>query len=87
MNFISNKEIGLDKEIIEIKLPAQYSKAIVFKEEILKNPAVAMVSVTTASPLLEHIMVSFHYSDKGAEKQYRPAVFRGDENYINTLGD
>ena len=87
MNFISNKEIGLDKEIVEIKLPSQYgSKAIVFKEEILKNPAVAMVSVTPASPLLEHIVVSFHYSDNGTEKQYTPSIFRGDENFINTLG-
>jgi putative ABC transport system permease protein len=87
MNFISKKEIGLDKEIIEIKLPYQYAeKANIFKEEILKNPAVALVSVTTASPLLEYMMVSFHYSDNGVEKQYTPAIFSGDENYINTLG-
>lgn len=87
MNFISNKEIGLDKEVVEIKLPYQYAeKANVFKEDILKNPAVAMVSLTTASPLLEYMMVSFHYIDNGAEKQYTPAIFNGDENYINTLG-
>jgi putative ABC transport system permease protein len=86
MKFISNKEIGLDKDIVEIKLPYQYNKAIVFKEEILKNPAVAMVSVTPASPLLEHIVVSFHYTDNGVEKQYTPAIFKGDENFISTLG-
>ena len=87
MNFISNKEIGLEKEIVEIKLPGQYGdKAIVFKEEILKNPAVAMVSVTPASPLLEHMVVSLHYTDNGEEKQYTPAIFSGDENFINTLG-
>jgi putative ABC transport system permease protein len=87
MNFISNKEIGLDKEIVEIKLPSQYSeKAIVFKDEIIKNPAVALVSVTPASPLLEHILVSFHYTDNGVEKQYTPSIFKGDENFINTLG-
>ncbi len=87
MNFISNKEIGLDKEIVEIRLPGQYSdKARVFKEEILKNPAVAMVSVTPASPLLEHWVTSNHYNENGEEKQYAPAIFSGDENFINTLG-
>jgi putative ABC transport system permease protein len=87
MSFISKKEIGLDKEIVEIKLPSQYSdKTIVFKDEILKNPSVALVSVTPASPLLEHILVSFHYTENGVEKQYNPHIFRGDENFISTLG-
>jgi putative ABC transport system permease protein len=87
MEYISEKEIGLEKEVMEIKMPYQYAdKANVFKEEILKNPAVALVSVTPASPLLEHIIASFHYSDNGVEKQYTPSIFRGDENFINTLG-
>jgi putative ABC transport system permease protein len=87
MSFISNKDIGLDKDILEIKLPSQYSdKTIVFKDEILKNPAVALVSITPASPLLEHIVTSFHYTDNGVEKQYTPAIFMGDENFIMTLG-
>jgi putative ABC transport system permease protein len=87
MKYISQKEIGLDKEVVEIKLPFQYAeKATVFREEILKNPAVALVSVTPASPLLEHILVSFHYTENGVEKQYSPSIFRGDENFINTLG-
>jgi putative ABC transport system permease protein len=87
MNYISDKEIGLDKEVMEVKLPFQYvDKAIVFKEEILKNPAVELVSVTPASPLLEHMLVSFHYTYNGVEKQYTPSIFRGDENFINALG-
>jgi len=87
MKYISGKEIGLDKEVVEIKLPFQYAdKATVFREEILKNPAVALVSVTPASPLLEHMLVSFHYTDNGIEKQYTPSIFRGDENFITTLG-
>lgn len=87
MSFISKKEIGLDKEIVEIKLPFQYGdKATIFKDEILKNPAVAMVSITPASPLLEYMLASFHFIDNGEEKQYTPAIFSGDENFINTLG-
>jgi putative ABC transport system permease protein len=77
----------MDKEIVEIRLPGQYSdKATVFKDEMLKNPAIDIVSITPASPLLEHMLASFHYTDNGVEKQYTPAIFSGDENFINTLG-
>jgi putative ABC transport system permease protein len=87
MNYITNKDIGLDKEVVEVKLPFQYNdKAIVFKEEILKDPAVALVSVTPASPLLEYGMALFHYIENGEEKQYSPSIFSGDENFISTLG-
>ena len=87
MNFITNKNIGLDKEVIEIKLPTQYKdKASVFKEEILKNPSADLVSITSASPLLEHWMVLYHYTENGEDKQYTPSIFNGDENFINTLG-
>jgi putative ABC transport system permease protein len=87
MNYITNKDIGLDKEVVEVKLPFQYKdKAIVFKEEILKDPAVALVSVTPASPLLEYGMALFHYIENGEEKQYSPSIFSGDENFISTLG-
>ena len=87
MNYITRKDIGLDKEVVEIRLPLQYKdKTMVFKDEILKSPAVAQVSVTPASPLLEHWLVLYHYTENGVDKQYTPSVFGGDENFINTLG-
>jgi putative ABC transport system permease protein len=87
INYISNKEIGVDKDVIEIKIPANYANQTkVFKEELLKYPSVAGISVTTASPLLEWIMASFHYTDDGVDKQYSPNIFRGDESFIKTLG-
>ncbi len=87
INYIGNREIGVDKDVIEIKIPANYANQTkVFKEELLKYPSIASISVTTASPLLEWIMASFHYTEDGADKQYSPNIFRGDEAFIRTLG-
>ena len=87
INYITNKEIGLNKDVIEVKIPAKYAdQTKVFKEELLKYPSVASISVTTASPLLEWILASFHYTENGEDKQYSPKIFRGDEAFISTLG-
>jgi putative ABC transport system permease protein len=87
MNYIAGKPIGIDKDVIEIKLPDQYAdKATVFKEELLKYNSISRISVTNASPVLEHFLVLLKYTDGGEEKQYSPAGFTGDENYIPTLG-
>lgn len=85
--YISLKEIGLDKDVIEIKIPSKYaSQTSIFKEELLKYPSINGISVTTASPMLEWIMASFHYTENGLDKQYSPKIFRGDESFIKTLG-
>jgi len=87
INYISSKEIGLDKDVIEIKIPSKYAdQTNIFKEELLKYPSIAGISVTTASPLLEWILASFHYTENGVDKQYSPNIFRGDESFIRTLG-
>ena len=87
INYIKDKDIGLDKEVLEVKLPDQYNdKTMAFKEEILKNSAVDLVSLATASPLQEHWSVLYQYTKDGEEKQYTPSLFSGDENYIKTLG-
>jgi len=87
MSYITNKEIGLNKDVIEVKIPGNYADQTgVFKEELLKYSTVAGISVTTASPLLEWILASFHYTENGEDKQYSPKIFRGDETFISTLG-
>lgn len=87
INYISSKDIGLNKEVIEVRLPPQYSaKASVFREELLQDPSISMVSVTNASPLLEFWMVLSKYTEDGIEKEYTPAYFPGDESYIGVLG-
>jgi putative ABC transport system permease protein len=86
-NYITKKEIGINKDVIEVKIPSIYeSQTKIFKEDLLKYPSVASISVTTASPLLEWIQTSFHYTENGEDKQYSPKIFRGDEAYIRTLG-
>ncbi len=60
INYITKKEIGINKDVIEVKIPSAYeSQTKIFKEELLKYPSVASISVTTASPLLEWIQTSF----------------------------
>jgi putative ABC transport system permease protein len=87
ISYITNKEIGLNKDVIEVKIPENYaSQAGVFKEELLKYSSIASISVTTASPLLEWILASFHYTENGEDRQYSPNIFRGDETFISTLG-
>lgn len=87
MKYITDKPIGLDKEVIEIRIPGQYKeKAGVFREELIKNSSVRMVSIVGTSPVLEHWLVSLQYRQDGVEKKYYPAGFSGDENYLKVLG-
>ncbi|MDA3868204.1 MAG: ABC transporter permease, partial [Salinivirgaceae bacterium] len=87
IQFINNKEIGLDKNVIEVRVPPSYKdKTSVFKEELTTNPNIRNLSLTTASPLLEHWVVILNYKEDGAEKKYYPCGFTGDANYITTLG-
>ncbi len=87
MKFITDKPIGLDKSVIEVKLPGQFSdKASVFKEELMKNKSIDCISLVGASPVLEHFLVALTYQQDGVEKQYSPAGFSGDENYLRVLG-
>jgi putative ABC transport system permease protein len=86
-NYISEKPIGLDKQVIEVKIPGEYGgKVQAFKEELESHSSVSEVSVAGASPVLEHFLVLLRYKENGVEKEYVPAGFSGDENYISTLG-
>jgi putative ABC transport system permease protein len=87
INYITNKPIGLDKEVIEVKIPGSHAQtASVFKDELLKNASIKAVSRSGSSPVLEHFLLLLKYEQNGKEKQYTPAGFSGDENYISTLG-
>jgi putative ABC transport system permease protein len=87
ISYITNKEIGINKDVIEVRIPENYAdQTAVFKEELLKYSSVASISVTPASPLLEWIRASFNYTENGEDKQYSPNIFRGDETFIRTLG-
>jgi len=86
-NYITQKLIGLDKQVFEIKIPVQYAgKVSVFKDELRTNSSVGLVSIARASPVLENLLVLPKYNQNGVEKAYVSSLFEGDENYIATLG-
>ncbi|HEX2920052.1 MAG TPA: ABC transporter permease [Bacteroidales bacterium] len=86
INFIEDKPIGLDKNVIEVKIPDQYkSKASVFKDELLKYTGIRNVSIVEASPVLEHFQLGLSNTQDGITKDYFPAGFSGDEDYFDVL--
>ncbi|MFO7925015.1 MAG: FtsX-like permease family protein [Bacteroidales bacterium] len=87
MIYITERPIGLDRDVIEVKIMPQHSDLVhVFKEELEKMAPVDMVSVANASPVLEYYMVLLQYEEDGIERQFTPAGFTGDENFVPTLG-
>ncbi|HKL32888.1 MAG TPA: ABC transporter permease [Tangfeifania sp.] len=87
INYITNKDIGISRDVIEVKIPGKHkNQAALFKSELEKQSSVEMVSMANASPVLEHFMLLLHYNENGEEKEYTPAVFVGDENFSRVLG-
>ena len=87
MAYITERPIGLDRDVIEVKIMPQHKELVpVFKEELEKMASVEMVSVSNASPVLEYFMVLLQYEEDGIEREYTPAGFPGDENFVSTLG-
>jgi len=87
INFISEKSIGLDKSVLEVKLPSQHAKlASIFRDELKTDVSVEKISITNASPVLEYYIVFLEYELDGKLMKYVPAMFEGDENYTSTLG-
>ncbi len=87
MRYISNKDIGLNKQVAEVRIPiAHKNKALIFKTELEKEPTVQQVSLAMASPVLEHFLLRLKYDDHGEEKEYTASAFLGDEHYLDVLG-
>ncbi len=87
ISYISNKEIGLNKNVMEVKIPPSHKQlAQVFKSELETYSSIESITIAEASPVLEHFLLLLSYQKDGVEKQYTPAVFVGDQNYIRTLG-
>ena len=85
-SYIAYKPLGLNKDVIEVRIPDQfYDKAYTFKEELLKVNTVNKVSISQASPLNEYFSALLEYSCSDGNRQFSPAFFLGDEDLINTL--
>ena len=86
-NYISEKPMGLDKEVVEVKIPWGYeSKLVPFKEELIASSAIGQVSVAGGSPIHWGEQTSLKYKENGIEKQVALFAFSGDENYFTTVG-
>lgn len=85
--YITQKPVGLDKQVIEVKIPAQYvDKISAFKEELIANSFIGKVSIADGTPFQGYSLNLLKYKDNGAEKQVTLCGFHGDENYVSTLG-
>jgi putative ABC transport system permease protein len=77
MAYITERPIGLDRDVIEVKIMPQHNELVpVFKEELEKMASVEMVSVSNASPVLEYFMVLLQYEEDGIERNTHRPVFR-----------
>ena len=84
--YIYNRNIGLDRNVVELHLPYSYrNQSHIFKESLLQNPLIVSASICAASPLMEHALILLHYDKNDKNKTYSPAVFFGDEDFIKTL--
>ncbi|MBN2861778.1 MAG: ABC transporter permease [Bacteroidales bacterium] len=87
IRYITDKDIGLNKDVLEVRIPQQHKVLTpVFRVELEKYPQIDLVSITNASPVLEHFLLLLRYNDNGIQKEYTPSVFVGDQNYVKTLG-
>ena len=87
IQFINNKEIGLDKNVTAVNIPQAYqNKTEAFKEDLLANPNIKDIALTPSSPLFGHFKLLFNYDDNGVEKEYYPCLFSGDASFVKTLG-
>jgi len=87
INYITQKDIGLNKDVLEVRIPSQHKDiSAIFKAELEKHTQIELVSIAQASPVLEHMLLKLRYDDNGIQKEYMPSVFPGDQNYTKTLG-
>ena len=86
-NYITRKPMGLNKEVVEVKIPWGYeSKLVPFKEELIANSAIDQVSVADGSPIHWAEQAILKYKENGVEKEVNMRAVYGDENYGSTVG-
>ena len=87
ISFINNKNIGVNKNVIEIALPPYLHHHLgTLKQELLKQTSIQNVAIASESPSLQHFIVLREYEENGVRLDYSVHGFRGDEDVINTLG-
>jgi putative ABC transport system permease protein len=86
ISFIRHKEIGLDRDVVEFRLPELYGeRKNEMKDALMSSSIIDRVSVCAASPVREGAMIGLKYDDMGEQKEYTVLFFQGDEDYLKTL--
>jgi|SRR5665647_691304 len=86
-NYITQKPMGINKEVVEVKIPWGFESILVpFKEELIANSSIAQVSVADGSPIHWAEADLLKYKENGVEKEVKMVAVYGDENYCSTVG-
>ena len=85
--YVTNKPLGMDKNVLEVRLPYEYFKqSHIFREELESFSAIEHASISYASPFDQFSRALVTQEENGIKKNYSIAMLEGDENYISTLG-
>jgi len=88
MNYVKNTELGFNKEhsmIIKLDNNAIWNKKLDLKNELLRQPAVQMVSLMSGEPGGFHDIYSFEAEAKPGEKMMLNTEY-ADFEYVKSLG-
>ena len=86
-NYITQKPMGINKEVVEVKIPWGFESILVpFKEELIANSSIAQVSIADGSPIHWTELTLLKYKENGIEKEVKMVAVYGDENYCSTVG-
>ncbi|MBN1924673.1 MAG: ABC transporter permease [Prolixibacteraceae bacterium] len=86
IKYIHQKDIGLNRNIIEMRLPPiERNKSQLLLEKLRESPAIEQAALCSASPVREGAMVLYQYEKNGKKQEYSPLFFQGDESYIDIL--
>jgi putative ABC transport system permease protein len=85
VQFIKDKPLGFEREIIEIRLPREGKSSDLFtlKTKLDQHSIFKSVSLSSGNPVSGNQQIRFDLNDK---EFYSPYFMKGDEQLIKTLG-
>jgi len=89
LNYMSSKKLGFDREqvlVIRMDNSEIKSKQELFKNELLRNPAISGVSATSNLLGGGDWGMPFSYEGSGDENRFSARVLVVDPNFVETLG-
>ena len=86
IQFINNRTIGIDKQVIDLSIPRDMrNKLGVLKTKLMQSPTVKSASIT-ANSVLSPVGILLNYNEDGEKRGFTATNFVADEDYVETLG-